>query len=86
MFCILYLNSSVSKAYWVVVKSDNTRVRNAASTDSEVMTAVNAGDRLSVYSEEQGADGKHGVRSVLTMYRAMCVRIPWRKRRRKRAN
>lgn len=58
MFCILYLNSSVSKAYWVVVKSDNTRVRNAASTDSEVMTAVNAGDRLSVYSEEQGADGK----------------------------
>lgn len=58
MVGILYLNGTVSKAYWVVVKSDNTRVRNAASTDSEVMTAVNAGDRLDVYSEEQGADGK----------------------------
>ena len=57
MVGMLYLNSTVSKAYWVVVKSDNTRVRNAASTDSEVMTAVNAGDRLDVYSEEQGADG-----------------------------
>lgn len=58
MVGMLYLNGTVSKAYWVVVKSDNTRVRNAASTDSEVMTAVNAGDKLDVYSEEQGADGK----------------------------
>ncbi len=57
MIGMLYLNSSVSRAYWVVVKSDNTRVRNAAGTDSEVMTAVNAGDRLDVYSEEQGTDG-----------------------------
>lgn len=54
---MLYFNSSVSRAYWVVVKSNNTRVRNAASTESDVMTAVNAGDRLDVYSEEQGADG-----------------------------
>ena len=38
MIGMLYLNSSVSKAYWVTVKSNNTRVRNAASTDSEVMT------------------------------------------------
>ena len=47
LLCImgmLYFNSSVSRAYWVVVKSDNTRVRNSASTGSEVMTAVNAGD------------------------------------------
>lgn len=58
MVGMLYLNGTVSKAYWVVVKSDNTRVRNAASTDSEVMTAVNKGDRLDVYSEEQGADGQ----------------------------
>lgn len=58
MVGMLYLNSSVSKAYWVVVKSDNTRVRNAAGTDSEVMTAVNAGDKLDVYSEEQGSDGQ----------------------------
>lgn len=57
MIGMLYLNSSVSKAYWVAVKSNNTRVRNAASTDSEVMTAVNAGDKLDVYSEEQGSDG-----------------------------
>ena len=57
MIGMLYLNSSVSKAYWVTVKSNNTRVRNAASTDSEVMTAVNAGDKVDVYSEEQGSDG-----------------------------
>lgn len=58
MVGMLFLDSSVSRAYWVVVKSDNTRVRNAAGTDSEVMTAVNAGDRLDVYSEEQGNDGQ----------------------------
>lgn len=57
MAAMLYMNSTVSEAYWVVVKSDNTRVRNTASTDSDVMTAVNAGDRLDVVSEEQGSDG-----------------------------
>lgn len=57
MAAMLYVNGTVSKAYWVVVKSDNTRVRNSASTDSEVMTAVNAGDKLDVVSEEQGSDG-----------------------------
>lgn len=57
MAAMLYVNGTVSKAYWVVVKSNNTRVRNSASTDSEVMTAVNAGDKLDVVSEEQGSDG-----------------------------
>lgn len=57
MAAMLYVNGTVSRAYWVVVKSDNTRVRNSASTDSEVMTAVNAGDKLDVVSEEQGSDG-----------------------------
>lgn len=58
MVGMLYFNSSVSRAYWVVVKSDNTRVRNSASTGSEVMTAVNAGDKLDVVSEEQDSEGK----------------------------
>lgn len=59
MAFMLYLSSAAAMAsFWVVVKSNNTNVRNAASTDSEVMTVVNAGDRLSVVSEEQGADGK----------------------------
>lgn len=57
MAAMLYVNGTVSKAFWVEVKSDNTRVRNAASTESEVMTAVNAGDKLDVVSEEQGSDG-----------------------------
>lgn len=57
MAAMLYVNGTVSKAYWVVVKSDNTRVRDTASTESDVMTAVNAGDRLEVVSEEQGSDG-----------------------------
>lgn len=57
MAAMLYVSGTVSKAYWVVVKSDDTRVRDAASTDSDVMTAVNAGDRLDVVSEEQGSDG-----------------------------
>ena len=57
MAAMLYVSGTVSRAYWVVVKSDNTRVRDAASTDSDVMTAVNAGDRLDVVSEEQGSDG-----------------------------
>lgn len=58
MAVMLYVNSTVSMAYFVVVKSDSTRVRNSASTDSDVMTTVNAGERLDVTSEEQGADGK----------------------------
>ncbi len=61
LLCImgmLYFNSSVSRAYWVVVKSDNTRVRNSASTGSEVMTAVNAGDSLNVVSEEKDSEGE----------------------------
>ena len=59
MAVMLYVNSAVSMAnFWVAVKSNNTNVRNAAGTDSEVMTVVNAGDKLSVVSEEQGADGK----------------------------
>ncbi len=57
MAVMLYVSGTVSRAYWVVVKSDDTRVRDAASTDSDVMTAVNAGDRLDVVSEEQGSDG-----------------------------
>lgn len=57
MAVMLWVNGTVSEAYWVVVKSDNTRVRNTAGTDSEVMTAVNAGDKLDVVSEEQGSDG-----------------------------
>ena len=57
MAVMLYVNGTVSMAYWVVVKSDNTNVRNAASMESEVMTAVNAGDSLSVVSEEAGSDG-----------------------------
>ena len=57
MAVMLWANGTVSEAYRVVVKSDNTRVRNTASTDSEVMTAVNAGDSLDVVGEEQGSDG-----------------------------
>lgn len=55
---MLYVSGTVSKAYWVVVKSDNTRIRNSASTDSDVMQAVNAGDRLDVVSEEKDGEGK----------------------------
>jgi len=61
MLCIvgmLYINSSVSRAYWVVVSSNKTNVRTSASTESDVMTVVNAGDRLDVYSEEQDSEGK----------------------------
>lgn len=57
MAAMLYANSTVSMAFWVAVISDNTRVRNAASIESEVMTAVNAGDKLSVVSEEQDSEG-----------------------------
>ena len=60
MLCaaMLYMNSTVSKAYQVVVKGDSTRVRNTASTESDVMTTVKKGDKLEVVSEEQGSDGK----------------------------
>ena len=58
MAAMLYMNGMVSKAFWVVVKGDSTRIRNAASTKSEVMTTVKGGDRLEVVSEEQGSDGK----------------------------
>lgn len=58
MVGMLYLNSSVSKAYWVVVSSNKTNVRNAASTGSDVMTVVNTGDKLDVVSEEQDGEGK----------------------------
>ena len=58
MAAMLYVNGTVSKAFWVEVKSDNTRVRNSASTESEVMTAVNAGDKLDVVSEEKDGEGK----------------------------
>lgn len=57
MTVMLYINGSVSRAYWVEVKSDETRVRNSASTDSEVMTKVNAGDKLDVVSEEKDSAG-----------------------------
>lgn len=59
MAAMLYVNGTVSKAYWVVVKSNGTRVRNTASTEGDnVMTSVNAGDKLDVVSELQGDDGK----------------------------
>lgn len=65
MAVMLYVNSTVSMAYFVVVKSDSTRVRNSASTESDVMTTVNAGERLDVSSEEQGADGKTWYKVVI---------------------
>lgn len=57
MTALLYINGSVSRAYWVEVKSDETRVRDSASTDSSVMTAVNAGDKLDVVGEEKDSAG-----------------------------
>lgn len=57
MVAMLYVNSTVSKAFWVEVVSDGTRIRNSASTESEVMTSVNGGDKLSVVSEEQDGAG-----------------------------
>lgn len=57
MTAMLYINGSVSRAHWVEVKSDETRVRNSASTDSDVMTKVNAGDKLNVVSEEKDSAG-----------------------------
>lgn len=57
MAALLYGNSMTGKAFWVEVKSNETRVRNEASTESEVMTAVNAGDKLNVFSEVQDSAG-----------------------------
>lgn len=57
MTAMLYANGMVSRAFWVEVRSDETRVRDAASTDSDVMTAVNAGDKLNVVSEEKDSAG-----------------------------
>ncbi len=57
MAALLYGNGMTGKAFWVEVKSNETRVRNEASTESEVMTAVNAGDKLNVFSEVQDGAG-----------------------------
>lgn len=55
----LFLNGgSVSRAYLVEVDSDNTNVRETASTDGNVVTVVNSGDQFDVQSEETGSDGK----------------------------
>lgn len=55
---MLYINSSVSKAYAVVVSGDGTRIRSAASTGSEVVEVVNAGSKLEVAGEETDGEGK----------------------------
>lgn len=78
MAAMLYWNSSVSRAFWVEAVSDGTRIRNSASTESEVMTSVNGGDKLSVVSEEQDGAGnkwyKVSINNVSGYVRADVVR------------
>ena len=57
MMALLWGNGTVSRAFWVEVRSNETRVRDAATTESDVMTAVNAGDKLNVVSEEKDSTG-----------------------------